>query len=615
MKVFIKKTHITFLSLSNPVKKLTILILSILNFFFAGAQPPGKNYKLLYEETFKGNHLNEDDWEYRIGKREGVNINGLNRKENVFIENDALHIKVTQEPINGVVENTGGGILSKHQFGYGYYETLSKPFMAGRGVHSSFWQAGGTVANNDIFEIDSYEIDSKEFVGCNNLYLHLGEKNKPFPWTTRANVPFEISKDGWFLDGFEYTPDGIFFYDNGKLVARADFKDLVAAQRVLLTALNGVGKVDADKMPGETVFKYFKYYGKSYPGVNLLPNASFEYNQDRINPATPVGWQQKGNSSKVIATDDAKNGKYILRQTNAESTFKDELFQKLEYLINGNYTLTAKIRTSKAIKSAYFSVLNHGSKSLTKNISANTQWTEVIIPDIKITNHTVTIKVGSEGLAGEFLDIDNINFYQNPENKSVTYVANDFNLVYDPIWTQAEYEPIAFNGDQKFYFFDRNVGYGDAISIGFDLKAAIIANMCPITRSPQSGNSGWAILLTNTGDVIFRLGSIQNHHDVKANNVYKAGQYLRLNFIYQKGIALIYLNGQLITKEDGIQEDTKDATAAGRLGTTNQVFDAVGDVMARTNTNYVNTGKRFIGEIGKLKIYNRAITQEEISKK
>ena len=61
------------------------------------------------------------------------------------------------------------------------------------------------------------------------------------------NETFFASPDGWWIDAYEYTPDGVVFYDQGREVARADFLDLVAAQNVWLTALNGVGT--AQKMP------------------------------------------------------------------------------------------------------------------------------------------------------------------------------------------------------------------------------------------------------------------------------------------------------------------------------------------------------------------------------
>jgi len=258
------------------------------------SQPPSKEYQLLYEDNFAATKINESDWNYRLGPRTGVGIDGLNLKENVYLADSALHIAIKQEMIKGKLENTGGGIISKHQFGYGYYETLSKPFMAGRGIHSAFWQAGGSVPNNRIFEIDSYEIDSKSPMGCNNLYVHNAPLPfKEVPWPCRANVPFSFREDGWFLDAYEYTPEGVVFYDNGKVVAKAEWNELTAAQVVWLTALNGVGKVDADKLPGETVFKYFRYYAKPYPGINLLPNGNFEIGQIQIIESSFKVWAFK----------------------------------------------------------------------------------------------------------------------------------------------------------------------------------------------------------------------------------------------------------------------------------------------------------------------------------
>ena len=118
---------------------------------FAVAAPPSKDYELMFEDNFDGVHLNEAAWHYREGPRtSGTWINGLNRKENVFLKDGNLVIRCKVETINGKNENTGGGVISRANFGYGYYETRSKPFMAGKGVHSSFWQAGANRASRCI---------------------------------------------------------------------------------------------------------------------------------------------------------------------------------------------------------------------------------------------------------------------------------------------------------------------------------------------------------------------------------------------------------------------------------------------------------------------------------
>lgn len=114
----------------------SIFLVFVLQVSFA--QPPaGKGYTLLFDESFKGNHLNEQDWRYRIDRRTGFGyMDGLNRKENVFVKDGALHVVLNHEKIDGKWENTGGGVISNHNFGYGYYECLSKPFMDGHGLLS-----------------------------------------------------------------------------------------------------------------------------------------------------------------------------------------------------------------------------------------------------------------------------------------------------------------------------------------------------------------------------------------------------------------------------------------------------------------------------------------------
>ena len=367
------------------------------------AAPPSKEYELLFEDNFDGNALNEKDWTYRVGERSGVNMfRSLNRKENVYVANGALHIIARQEQIDGKPANTGGGIISRHQFGYGYYESLSKPFMGGHGVHSAFWQAGGVNGPNSVFEIDAYEIDSKSSMACHNLYIHISPREfKEIPWVHRANVPFTLQSDGSYLSAYEYTPGGVTFYDQGKVVAKAEWPELTAAQVLLLTALNGTGKVDGQ--PGETTFNYVRYYAKDYPGVNLLPNGNFEYNQDKTNPAKPVAWQQKGTApdeTVLVVDGDAYRDRYKLRQGHATKPFEITTYQTLEFIRNGNYELIAMVRSSGGQEVARVQVQNYGGPDLTAEIPACKEWKRIAIPAIPVSSHGVTIAITSKGAAG-----------------------------------------------------------------------------------------------------------------------------------------------------------------------------------------------------------------------
>jgi len=581
------------------------------------AAPPSKDYELLFEDNFDGNALNESDWRYRIDERKGGYFNGLNRKENVSVSDGLLRIAARKESVNGKEEYTGGGVISKHQFGYGYYECLSRPFMAGKGVHTSFWQRGGTVPNNNIFEIDSYEIDSTQFLATNNLYLLLSLKGyKESPWPHRGHVPFKLLPDGSFLDGYEYTPEGVIFYDNGKVVAKAEWDNLTAAQCVWLTALNGCGKVDDAKLPGESTFDYFRFYAKDYPGVNLLPNGSFEYNQDKIDAAKPVSWVVEGDKPSVkVLEGEATRDRYKLRIGRQGAPYKASLRQTLEFIRNGDYELTVMVRRPGDSQKASLKVTNTGSPDCVVEIPPGETWNKISIPKIAVANHSATITIEAEGEAMQWMEIDDIRFQKPMTPGQKAPEPEPFVLCGDPIWRLARKEPITFKGDDTFYFFDRMVGYGDAITVSFAMNAAKLATTSPIERIPAEGNDGWAVQLRANGDLVFRIGSGKNHTDVVAPAAYKAGQEARVTCIFDKGTASITVDGKLLKTQTGIPQTTKDDTKAGRLGAVGDTFEAVGDVtVAAPDAKGKKAAKsaKFVGTLRDVRIHNRALDAKEI---
>ena len=582
------------------------------------AAPPSSDYELLFADEFDGTSLNAAHWRYREDVRKGGYFNGLNLKENVSVSGGQLRIVARHEKIKGKPEYTGGGIISKYQFGYGYYECLSRPFMAGKGVHTSFWQRSGSVPNNNIFEIDSYEIDSTQYLSTNNLYLLLARKGfKESPWPHRGHVPFKFQQDGSFLDAYEYTPDGIVFYDNGKVVAKAEWEDLTAAQCVWLTALNGCGKVNESKLPGESTFDYFRYYAKDYPGVNLLPNGSFEYNQDKIDASKPVSWVVEGDKAAVkVIEGNSAHDRHHLKFGRQGAAYTTTLRQTLEFIRNGDYTLTAMVRRSRGSQSASLRVTNCGGPDASVEIPTGETWTKVSIPKISVTNHTAMISIHASGEAMQWLEIDDVRFMKPALPDQKARDPKPFVVCGDPIWSLARKEPISFTGDDKFYFFDRNVGYGDAITVSFIMNPAKLATTSPIERIPAKGNAGWAVQLRADGSLVFRIGSGENHADVVAKAAYAAGSETRVTCVFDKGTASIYANGKLLQKQSGIPQTTKDDTKAGRLGAVGDTFEAVGDVtVAAENPKPRKSAKsvKFVGSVRDVRIHNRALRAEEVA--
>lgn len=594
------------------MKKTIFSIICLALCVVAVAQPPSKEYKLVYEDNFDGNSLDTVAWRYRIDRRTGFGyMDGLNRAENVRVKDGMLIIDCRQEMIDGKMENTGGGVISRKNFGYGYYECLSKPFMDGRGVHTSFWQRGSSTPNNDVFEIDSYEIDSETEVATNNLYMQLGDKERKYvPWPHRAQIPFEVDKDGWFLDAYEYTPEGIIFYDNGKEVARAEWHELNAAQAVWLTALNGVGPIDKDKQPCASYFDYFRFYTKDYPGVTLLSNGNFEFNQDKISPSKPMAWTPIGTASAVeLIKGNAYRDNYKLKLGGISSPFHVTLRQCLSYIMDGEYELSAMVRSNGGLHKAYLVAvpgINLTDEAVKLEIPKSDEWTRISVP-VTVKNNEVYIAVVAEGEAGKWIEIDDINFMKPLKDGDKTVEKKPFVLYGDAIWELGKEHPVYFPGDKRFYFFDRTVGLGDTISVCFNLKADEKANMTPIARIPKKGNSGWSVQLTKNGGLIFKIGSQENHTEVYARNVYKPGKDVRISCCFEMGTASIYVNGKLVKKQTGITHDTWDKTAAGRLGTVGRDYEAVGEVVMEVAKKDKETEemKNFRGTLSKVAIYNK----------
>lgn len=138
-------------------------------------------------------------------------------------------------------------------------------------------------------------------------------------------------------------------------------------------------------------------------------------------------------------------------------------------------------------------------------------------------------------------------------------------------------------------------------------------NTVPISRMPKEGNSGWAIRLNDAGDISFSLGSMTSHTDVVGKNAYRAGQKTVLSCTYNKGEVSLYFNGVLAVKKrvEGFNMD--DRTAAGKMGNTGTVFEAVGEVMApskdKTNTKGLVS---FKGRIENVKVFDKLLSPAEL---
>ena len=96
------------------------------------AEPPA-GYKLVWSDEFDGSALDTNKWFYRTGER----LLSYQKPENVSVMDGLLRLALKKEDA-GKLHYTAGGVISKQEFTYGYFEARFRcPKQAG--WHTSFW--------------------------------------------------------------------------------------------------------------------------------------------------------------------------------------------------------------------------------------------------------------------------------------------------------------------------------------------------------------------------------------------------------------------------------------------------------------------------------------------
>ncbi len=372
---------------------------------------PVSGYTLCYQELFDaGTVPDSTQWVYRTGERLG----GYNYPGQVSVGNGSLNINFDYS--DG--QYKAGGIISKHTFGYGYYEIYCKLYNQTPGLHQSFWSMGNSPASlvqedklpayNTVLEIDGFEQNSKDGLLACNHHVYCPAHTSSVSQPSKPNAG-----GGWFKMGYEWRPDGITYYYNGVAVAT---KSLIAApwnlyapQNLWLTALpvpnNTYGWGTAVPPAADAAMQVgsFKYYAKKQTGVNLIGNPGFEYSSPSdASGSYPVGWIETRNFGCDPArgyvrtnTANANYGDRYLVHESYTAPYKCTTKQILEYIPFGTYKLTAYVRSSGGQNSASMRVIQGGVEQ-SVNIPATQTWTQITLDNIVVDSDAVVIAFSSD---------------------------------------------------------------------------------------------------------------------------------------------------------------------------------------------------------------------------
>ncbi|WP_316837284.1 glycoside hydrolase family 16 protein [Pedobacter nutrimenti] len=406
------------------------------------AQPKAADYRLLFADDFgRGSKVNPNDWLYRSNlKMGGVSWAGnvSQGKATDGSGKDCLLIKFTVDSLRPKGQQyLGGGVVSTHNFGYGYYEAKVKLYGGDKelaGLHQSFWSMGLTGTNeaegvgvrdsfvraglipqeNRVLEIDGFEHNSMNGRLAQNyhIYTPTHKSEAPMPKSTDR----DLSK--WITVAYEWLPDRINFYCDGKYLSTKYLDGIwqvYAPQNLWLTALPvDVAAWGGLKKPVKNAamqVDYVRFYAKVLPGANRVGNAGFDYGN--IKNTYPIAWivddKTDGKAVRVVSdTTSSQSGKgYLLFKT--DKAYKAAVKQIIEYIPDGNYTFSVWVKSSGGQKDASV-VVRSGSKEQTILLKEKANWEKMVIPKIKVSNHQAVIEIRTDAEAGQWLMIDNVSF-------------------------------------------------------------------------------------------------------------------------------------------------------------------------------------------------------------
>jgi beta-glucanase (GH16 family) len=225
-----------------------------------GAPPEG--YNLAWADEFDGNRVDTSKWVYRTDSK----LWSTQLPANVQVADGNLVLVLKKEEATGK-HYTGGGVISKEAFSYGYYESRFK-IEAGKGWHSSFWLMrhdgqGGTGTDKAALELDVLENDS-----VNLTSYGITTHRWPAPHVQFGHKDVRTSPlSGYHVLGCEYTRQEVRYFLDGQLVQNSDISSMPQGElNIWLTSiaanLGHTDMVDDSSLPGHVYYDYVRFYTK-----------------------------------------------------------------------------------------------------------------------------------------------------------------------------------------------------------------------------------------------------------------------------------------------------------------------------------------------------------------
>jgi len=430
--------------------------------------PPIDKYKLVYTEDFTSgttpSKINTKNW---VTRGYG-GFGGLMKDTNVYLANNMLHVKYTQQDTNYI----GGGVQSLNQFHYGYYETFLKAYIGASNFHQTFWLIGtnnnwrndSLPVNNTQVEIDALQMDS--YIS-NPPFASYFKANNQFAMYNHAPIPLyadalpyigesgtgnaAVYDTGWIKVGLEWLPDSIKLYYNDTL--RQIFlipkpwqhhAQLGVQFSGLPTPIGYSTSMTANVScppDAEMLVDWFKFYAPitSQSNRNFISEGDFDFDLRPKNLHRPLCWINaqsfdiKGVATKFdtvatsIDTVLLYNGLASLKHYYSKA-YKTSTRQILNNIANGNYKLTAWVNCSGGQNSCQMRLFTGGTLYTQNIFSTKGKWI-LLSQTVTVQNNRAVVEFYSDALANNSLNVDAVSLVRLPDNvlsnKKIVLTANE----------------------------------------------------------------------------------------------------------------------------------------------------------------------------------------------
>lgn len=233
-----------------------------------GSHPPS-GYKLAWFDEFNNEALDQAKWMYRTD----VKVSSSQMPANIKVEKGNLVIYMRKQQDRGM-NYTGGGVISKEQFRYGYYEARAKLF-GGSGWHESVWAMAGGDGSTTYLPAMRTEIDGLEFNSDVATKAHMGlivwqgpGKSKHHSCESgvwRSPLGIDATAD-FHTYGFEWSPKNVKFYLDGDLRCAIEYPPTEGEHDRINFWLTAIGyerngmKINDSALPGKMLVDFAAFY-------------------------------------------------------------------------------------------------------------------------------------------------------------------------------------------------------------------------------------------------------------------------------------------------------------------------------------------------------------------